>query len=73
MADKKVTQTQQVLSHLRLYGSISPLEAMRRYGIMRLGARIWDLKTSGHIIDKAIEKDGTMHYARYTLTSEAKS
>ena len=40
-----MTQTDRVLRHLQDYGSISPHEALAEYGIMRLGARIWDLKT----------------------------
>lgn len=35
-----MTQTEQVLRHLQDYGSITPVEAMAEYGIMRLGARI---------------------------------
>lgn len=39
-----MTQTEKVLRHMKRFGSITPLEAMEEYGIMRLGARIWDLK-----------------------------
>lgn len=42
------TQTAMVLRHLREVGSLSPWEALREYGIMRLGARVWDLKRAGH-------------------------
>ena len=43
-----MTQTDRVLRHLQDYGSITPHEALAEYGIMRLGARIWDLKKQGH-------------------------
>ncbi len=42
-----MTQTQQVLNHIEMYGSITPLEAMNEYGIMRLASRIAELKREG--------------------------
>lgn len=39
-----MTQTDRVLMYMRDFGSISPLEAMRDLGCMRLAARISDLK-----------------------------
>lgn len=67
-----VTQTEQVLRHLQDYGSITPVEAMAEYGIMRLGARIWDLKRQGHVIFTARETGVNRYgektaYARYRL------
>lgn len=38
-----MTQTERVIKHLKEHGSITPLEAIREYGITRLGARIWDM------------------------------
>ena len=45
------TQTEKVLCYLREHGSITPLEALDDLGIMRLGARIWDLQQEGHVIN----------------------
>ena len=42
-----MNQTEVILEHMRRYGSITPAEAYDSYGIMRLGARIWDLKHDG--------------------------
>ncbi len=50
-----MTQNEKILRHLEDYGSITPMEAMEQYGIMRLGARIWELKRKGHKIATAIE------------------
>ena len=47
----KLKQTDRVLRHLRDFGSITPQEAISEYGIYRLGARIWDLKHEGHLIE----------------------
>ena len=49
-----MTQTEKILRHLEDIGSITPMEAIRQYGIMRLGARIWDLKREGYPIEAKI-------------------
>lgn len=45
-----MTQTERILQHLDKYGSITALEAMNEYGIMRLASRISDLKRKGYNI-----------------------
>lgn len=42
-----MTQNELIKQHLEAHGSITPLEAMTEYGIMRLGARIFNLKEQG--------------------------
>lgn len=42
-----MTQCEQILRHMEQNGSISSLEAMQEYGIMRLASRITDLKKAG--------------------------
>lgn len=49
-----MTQSERILRHLRDVGEIDPMTAIRDYGIMRLGARIWDLKRDGHPIETKI-------------------
>ena len=56
MAKKeKVTQCDRVLAYIRDFGSITALDAMRDLGVMRLAARISDLKDQGHRIDSRSE------------------
>lgn len=67
-----MTQSDMVLRHMQIYGSISAKEAMEEYGIMRLGARIYDLKKLGYPIIKhevcAKNRFGDpVHFARYEL------
>lgn len=50
MKEERKTQKKMLLNHLRLFGSIEPLTALREYGIYRLGARIADLRNDGHSI-----------------------
>ncbi len=42
-----MTQNQKILRHLRDCGSISSLEALQEYGVLRLASRISDLRKSG--------------------------
>lgn len=67
-----MTQCDKILRHLRDVGSITPVDALKEYGCMRLGARIWDLKRMGHHIDMELETAVNRYgektrYARYTL------
>lgn len=67
-----MTQTQKILRYLNECGSITPLDALREFGCMRLGARIWDLKRAGYQIDRKMEQSKNRYgervtYARYTL------
>lgn len=44
------TQCKRLLEYLDKHGSITQLEAIEKLGIMRLGARIFDLKRTGYKI-----------------------
>lgn len=74
----KTNQCALVLQHLAERGSITPLEAMQDYGIMRLAARIADLRKLGYRISSEAETANNrfgeaVRYARYTLTEGAKN
>ncbi len=43
-----MTQNERILRHLNEQGSITQLEAIKEYGIMRLASRISDLKRDGY-------------------------
>lgn len=60
-----MTQTQQVKRHLQRHNSITPIEALRRYGIMRLGARIWELHRQGFSTVTCMVSRGGKRYAKY--------
>jgi hypothetical protein len=48
-----MTQTQMVLDALRR-GPLTPLEALERFGVFRLAARVGELREQGHAI--AVER-----------------
>ena len=67
-----MTQNEKILRHLRDVGEISPLDAFADYGIMRLGARIHDLKRQGYPITSQIVTGKNRygeptHWASYRL------
>lgn len=67
-----MTQNEAVLRHLLDNGGITSLEAMERYGIMRLGARIYDLKKQGYLIKTYLrvgksQNGESMVYAEYRM------
>ena len=47
---KKVTQKEQVLNHLKTYGSLTSWDAIMEYGITRLSHHIYCLRNDGFII-----------------------
>ena len=73
MEDKRNSQKHYILNHLRKYGFINPMIALRNYGCMRLGARISDLRDEGYnIITERTESISPMtgnhvSYATYRL------
>ena len=69
---KKPSQNQRLLAYLIEHQSITPLEALRRLGIYRLSARIFDLREKGYNITTSTQTvicaDGIeADVARYTL------
>lgn len=73
-----MTQCEKILRHMEDYGSISSLEAVNEYGIMRLASRISDLKRMGISISKETVKGENRYgeatsYARYSLQKDVVS
>ena len=62
-----MTQEQQILKHLKQGLTIDPMIALRRYGCLRLAARIHDLRAKGHQIKTEMENDGDKKWAVYYL------
>lgn len=71
----KSTQRMRIMRHLQKFGSITSLEALSEYGIMRLASRISELRKRGEKIERTIRsgqnKFGeTIHFAEYRLKAE---
>ena len=70
----KQKQTQKVLEYIKEHGSIDQWRAMTELRIMRLGARVWDLRAAGVPIvsvtkTKTNEDGTTTRWAEYSLAS----
>lgn len=69
----KASQKDMILQYMKDNGSITPVDAMREFGCLRLGARIWDLKNIDGIgIKVKMESHKNRYgknvsYARYSL------
>ena len=64
-------QKARVLHYLDVFGSITPLDALREFGILRLAAVIFELRKD-YLIETKMEEstnrfDEPVQYARYTL------
>lgn len=62
-----MSQTETILAHLQAGGSITPIDALREFGIFRLAARIKDIRDEGHAVQTDWETDGVKKWARYSL------
>lgn len=65
-----MTQREKILRFLDDFGSITPLQAMAEFGIMRLAARISEIEKAGipieHEMVKGWNRYGeTTHFMRY--------
>lgn len=70
-----MTQCEKILRHMEDHGSITPLEALGEYGIMRLASRVSDLKHLGYPVRRVMETGKNRYgesiaYARYYLEAK---
>lgn len=72
-ADHVKTQTQQILAALQAGEKLTPMDALNRFGCLRLGARIWDLRKEGYtIVSENYQTVSGKHVARYSLVLGSK-
>ena len=70
-----MTQCERIIRHLEDYGTITSLEAIVEYGILRLASRINDLKRQGYAISSETQTGKNrygehVHYSVYKLVNE---
>ena len=73
--NKKLTQKEQVLNHLKIYGSLTSWDAIMEYGITRLSHHIYCLRNEGIIIpDERVQVETrlgrTTVISKYILRNE---
>lgn len=63
------SQSREILSALQSGEKLTPLDALNRFGCLRLGARIWDLRKKGFSIKSQIITTHTgKRVSQYSLT-----
>lgn len=66
--DTSFTQYSQILDWLKSGRTITPLEALERFGCLRLGARIYEMKRAGILVKREMVKiSKNKRVARYSL------
>ena len=63
-----MTQTQRILIYLKTGKSLTPIEALQKFGCFRLAARISDLRSQGHTIWTNYITENNKTYAAYKLS-----
>ena len=66
-----MTQEAAIREYLLAGREVTPLEALDRWGCLRLAARIDALRHAGLDIETVIERRGRKRYARYRLRGPA--
>lgn len=61
-----ISQNEQIRRHLEAGKTITPLDALREYGCLRLGARIHNLKSTGMIIYSRLVNCNGKRFAEYS-------
>ena len=69
MASHRHSQTVRILAHLRSGHTLTALEALEKFGCMRLGGRIYDLRERHGIVahKETIKLPNGKHVAQYSL------
>lgn len=66
-----MNQNQAILKHLKKHRKITPLEALRLYGVFRLSGRVLELRQAGNRIKTTIievsSERGKKRVAEYSL------
>lgn len=61
-----------ILEYLKQRNTLTPLEALHKFGCLRLGARVWELKKRGYdIVEQLVETEGGKHVAEYRLATKS--
>lgn len=65
--DHTESQKSMILEHLLSGKSITPMEALNKFGCFRLSARIFDLIDDGYAITKEMKEVNGKKFAEYSL------
>lgn len=69
------SQNQKILAYLKSGSGLTQLEALNKFGCMRLGARVWELRHMGYpivanIVNVSVPGEEPVYVAEYSLKTE---
>jgi len=62
-----VSQTRDILRHLSKGHSLTPLQALEKFGTFRLAARVLEIEQQGHRVKRRMVKVGGARVAQYSI------
>ena len=62
-----MSQNELILAHLQAVNTLTHAEAMRKFGIGRLAARVEELRRRGHAISTEMAHEGSKQWAVYRM------
>ena len=66
-----MSQSDAILAYLKTGATLTPLEALSRFGCLRLAPRCLELREAGYRIETTIRRNGRKYFAEYRLTDSA--
>jgi len=67
MNESTESQNAKILAHIKDKGRITPLDALSKYGCLRLAARVHDLRQAGHAISTEVRRVNGKRFAVYYM------
>ena len=65
--EAKRTQEARIFDYLNEGNTLTPLEALEKFGCFRLGARIFDLRKKGLNVQMRLVRKGNKNFAEYSI------
>ena len=65
-----MSQADEILAYLKTGASLTPLEALSRFGCLRLAPRCLELREAGYRIETTIRRNGRKWWAEYALARD---
>lgn len=62
-----MSQNDRILAHMLTGAELTPLEALDRFGCLRLAARVYELRREGIDIAERTVREGRKHWSAYRL------
>lgn len=71
-SERRKSQSDKILAYLKKYNGITNYDAINEFGVLRLSARIFDLRKRGYNIEsvyrEGVDRNGmTVRYVEYRL------